>query len=245
MNKALVFLILFSIACSEQKAYEFDSVPCEANAEIKNTNLRTVFKPCREYIYRARYWSTDFELVSDEYIWMMATGKAWAYDESQDEIAIQYSTDTSNLNEIRKHSLNPEIDHLWREGTVTGIVEDQNSTWMHPFRQNQYTFTEVAPFPQVNFPMEPGAEWTGGLNIYEGWGIWSDSRINSTYQVIGYETIELEYGMLDAWHVKSVGTAPFGTSIHDFWYHMEYGFIKMVINNYAGQVLTFELVEVK
>jgi hypothetical protein len=177
---------------------------------------------------------------------MMATGRDWEYDpESQDEVAIQYAPDESKMDYIMQFNLNPEFEHPWREGGVTGVVENENEVWMHPFRSNQYIFTEVAAFPLVRFPLERGMSWTSNLDIYEGWGRWSNQTINNTYLVIGQEDIELEFGNLKAWHLKATTTAPFGNSIHDFWFHEEYGFIKMIVNNYANQVLIFELKEVR
>lgn len=245
-SKYLLLIIVAAFACN-QKKYAFERrVDCEEGVSEVNTNLRKIFKPCREYVFRARYWDNQFNLISDDYIWMMATGRDWAYEpESQDEIAIQYAVDSSKIDFIKQYSINPELDHPWKKGEVTGIIETEGATWMHPFRSNQYNFTEVAPFPFVKRPLEKGIQWTSNLNIYEGWGRWSDATISDTYQVIDLEKVETEFGTLDAWHVKAVSTADFGSSVHDFWYHNEYGFVRMVVNNYAGQVLIIELVEIK
>ena len=114
-----------------------------------------------------------------------------------------------------------------------------------PFRSNQYIFTEVAAFPLVRFPLEVGTLWTSSLNIYEGWGRWSDKTLNHTYQVIAFESVDTEYRNMEAWHVTATTTAEFGTSIHDFWFNEDLGFIKMIVRNYAGQLLTIELNDVR
>ena len=247
MNRCAYSLaLLLLLACSSKKEYAFEKVNCEQEVSSANSNLKTIFKPCREYIYRARYWDQGYELISDEYIWMMATGRDWEYEpDSQDEIAIQYSPDQTKIDFIKQYTINPEFESGWKEGEVTGIIETEETVWMHPFRSNQYIFTEVASFPYVKLPLERGNQWTSSLNIYENWGRWSDNTLQSTYSVIDLEVVETGVGSLEAWHVKGVSTATFGTSIHDFWYHENYGFVKMVINNYAGQVLSFELIEVK
>ncbi len=238
--------LLFAFSCTEKEKYSFEKINCEVKESTVNSNLRRIFKPCREYIFRARYWDRNYELVSDEYIWMMATGREWEYEpESQDEIAIQYLVDQTKIDFIQGYNINPEFAHPWKEGEVTGIIETDETVWMHPFRSNQYIFTEVASFPYVKLPLHKGNQWTSNLHIYEGWGSWSYATLNDIYTVIEREVVETEFRDLEAWHIKGVSTAHFGTSIHDFWYHEEYGFVKMVINNYAGQVLIFELVEVK
>ena len=77
-----------------------------------------------------------------------------------------------------------------------------------------------------------------------GGGVWANSILNNTYEVVGYDTVTTAYGELEAWHINSVTSAGFGTSTHNFWYNTELGFVKMIIKNYAGQLLQFELAEV-
>ncbi|MEQ9402192.1 MAG: hypothetical protein RIM99_01295 [Cyclobacteriaceae bacterium] len=247
-SKCLIFLVLpvMVISCSTQKEEPFQELDCEIKKSYVNKNKRHIFKPCREYTYSAKYWDKDYNLISEEKIWMMATGKEWGYEpETQDEIAIQYRFDESKRDFIQQHSINPEFEQDWRVGIVSGVVENETETWMHPFRSNQYNFTEVASFPMVRLPLETGIQWTSNLNIYEGWGRWTNTSIENTYRVIGFESVHTEYAQLPAWHVKAIAKADFGTSVHDFWYHEDYGFVKMIIRNYAGQLLTFELMGVK
>ena len=239
-----VFFVITIIGggCTSTKD-DFTKAPC-VNPPEQSVNLRKIFKPCREFIYRARYWDKNYNLISDEKIWMMATGKAWAYNESQDEIAISYSPDETQIESIKAKTINPEFDQPWREGEVTGIIENENEVWMHPFRSNQYIFTEVAAFPLVRLPLEKGTQWTSNLNIYEGWGGWSDTSLSNTYFVLGQESIDPGTGPLNTWHLQAITSAPFGNSTHDYWFNEDYGFVKMTVKNYAGQLLTLELVEV-
>lgn len=176
---------------------------------------------------------------------MTATGNGWEHQpELQDEIVIQYAYDSYKIDFINQYSINPELQH-WTKETNTGIIETASQTWMHPFRSNQYAFTEVAPFPSVKFPLEQGKIWSSNLNIYDGWGVWANSTLNNTYEVIGYETITTEFAKLEAWHISSVTVAEFGISTHNFWYNEEFGFVKMIIKNYKGQLLQFELNQLK
>ena len=111
-SKAIFFLIQISIltACSKPSD-SFDKLDCKAEGSSINSNLRRVFKPCREYIFSARYWDKNYNLISEEKIWMMATGKEWAYEpDTQDEIAIQYEVDESKIDFIKSYGINPEFD---------------------------------------------------------------------------------------------------------------------------------------
>ena len=244
MKKLLLFPIIAIISTQCSQKSTFEAVDCDSNGQIENENLRHIFKPCREFIYSAKYWDQEYNQISNELIRVVVNGNAWDYQpESQDEIIMQYAYDSTQIDIYKEYSLNPEIAH-WTDKSTTGIIESVERVWMHPFRDNQYTFTEVAPFPSVNLPLEAGKTWSSGLSIYEGWGVWADSRLENSYEVVGYELVELELGNVDAWHIYGVGTATFGTSTHNYWFHPDYGFIKMVYKNYAGQLLKFELVEV-
>ncbi|MEM7108842.1 MAG: hypothetical protein AAF519_11500 [Bacteroidota bacterium] len=236
--------ICMIISCVENTT-SFEPIDCYPSDSIPNSNLRRIFKPCREYIYTAKYWDSTLNLISNEKIWMMATGKGWEYQpDRQDEIIIQYAYDTNTIDYINQFSINPELQH-WEKQTSTGVIETAAETWMHPFRSNQYTFTEVAPFPSVRFPLQEGKKWSSNLNIYEGWGSWENSTLTNTYWINGYDTITTEFAQLGAWHINSITQAEFGSSTHAFWYNEEYGFVKMIIKNYRGQILQFELNHVK
>ncbi|MEM9340454.1 MAG: hypothetical protein AAGA66_17095, partial [Bacteroidota bacterium] len=74
-----VLLLLFSfllLGCTQQPT-SFNKIECASSDVILNSNLRKVFEPCKEYIYSAKYWDVEYNLISQEQIWVMATGKAW------------------------------------------------------------------------------------------------------------------------------------------------------------------------
>ncbi len=245
MKQVFLVFIIFLLQGCDKRTTSFEKIDCSPLDSIPNSNLRTIFKPCREYIYSAKFWDKEYSLLSQENISVMATGKGWEFQpESQDEIIIQYAHDPSKIESLKQYSINPEIQH-WTTRENTGIIETSIRTWMHPFRSNQYSFTEVAPFPSVQHPLYLGKTWSSKLNIYDGWGVWANTTLNNTYEVIDYETVKIALGELEAWHISSVTSAEFGISTHNFWYNEELGFIKMVIKNYEGQLLQFELTEFK
>jgi hypothetical protein len=236
--KSLYHLIIITVIIGCGQSHSFEKVDC-----IESGTSYMVFKPCRQLIFQAKYWDKDQNLISDEKIWMMANGKPWISEpEKQNEIVIQYEYDNSKIELLEKYSLNPEIGN-WSSMEVTGVIESKSRIWMHPFRQNQYNFTEVACFPEVRLPLEIGKTWTGNLHIYN-WGVWSDSQVSRFYEVLNFETIQIAYDKIDAWHIQSLAEASFGNSTHNFWFHPNLGFVKMVIHNYAGQTLEIELIDV-
>ncbi|MCC6723229.1 MAG: hypothetical protein IT258_01875, partial [Saprospiraceae bacterium] len=68
---------------------------------------------------------------------------------------------------------------------------------------------------------------------------------NYKYEVKAKEDIVTKYGALkNCWKIESEATFPFGVSKLVFWFHEEYGFVKMQYLNYGGQTLVFELTQV-
>ncbi len=205
---------------------------------------RTVFKPCRVMTYRAVWSSDKGKEITNGQIQLVATGKRWDMQpEKQDEIIVQYSFSDEDRETAAKYQLNQGIlEYDWMPKGVEGVVENEKEIWMHPFRFNQYNFTEVAPFPEVNFPLSVGKSWTGNLRIMEGWGDWENSRGNFNYEVVERGTVETAYGDIeDCWKIKSHATYRFGKSYFDYWFSETLGFVKMEYENYGGQRLVIEL----
>lgn len=127
---------------------------------------------------------------------MMATGKRWEWQpEKQDEITIQYEFDEEDIPWIKQHYVNKKfaVEGSFIPKQTTGIIENVREVWMHPFRSNQFNFTEVAAFPHVKFPLRKGATWTSNLQIGEGWGDWENSVINSNYEVTGKGMLKTKF----------------------------------------------------
>lgn len=243
--------------CFENPMPEFDEIKAslldENGKKYKDTIIeriakrRIIFKPCREYIFKATLLERDEKLISQSQIKMMATGSRWSIQpELQDEVLIQYEYKKEDVANINKHQINKIMSNsVWRKSTKTGIIENVKQIWMHPFRSNQFLFTEVAPFPEVKWPLYNGKSWTGELNIYNGWGDWNNSSGKFVYKVENKEDIQTQFGLIgDCWKIESIATYPFGKSFLDYWFNEELGFVKMNYINYEGQKLNIELVEV-
>ena len=248
MTRFTPFIFIFVLlACQTEKSpfFEVDCVPEQVNS---NPGYETIYKPCRAFIFRAQYWDADYDLISDQRIWMMATGNRWEFDDGQAELFIQYEYDEADVARIQSYNINPPLnDRSWQKFETTGFIEGQSSLWMHPFRSNQYLFTEVAPLPIVEYTkLDLYSEWKSGLNIGYGWGEWEDTHLDYTYQVTDVVDLDLEIGNIkDCFHISSIATAPFGNSQFDFWFSFRYGIVKMIYRNYLGQILLIELQEVK
>jgi len=209
---------------------------------------RDVFKPCRHMIYRAIWKSKSGQVITDSRIKMMATGLRWdVQPEIQDEIVIQVEFSERDKEQTKKYQLNKGIlDRRWMEQGIEGVIENVEEIWMHPFRFNQFNFTEVAPFPEIKFPLNIGKTWTGQLRIMEGWGDWTNYSGNFEYEVVANEGITTKFGSIEnCWHIKSKSNYPFGNSTLDYWFNESLGYVKKEYKNYGEQTLSIELEEIK
>ncbi|KXX66519.1 hypothetical protein AVL50_31840 [Flammeovirga sp. SJP92] len=207
----------------------------------------TVFQPCREMIYQTKFSDKNNEIISSGRIKMMATGRKWKFQpEKQVEVALQYEYTAEDYEKCKEHQLNTKLgfDH-WINEATEGVIENVEKVWMHPFRFNQYTFTEVAPFPEVIFPLSIGKSWTGRLSLQEGWGDWENSSGSFKYKVVARENIGTKYAEIqNCWKIESKATYSFGESKLNYWFHEELGFVKFEYLNYGHQKLMIELAEV-
>lgn len=269
-NLLFIFLILLLVGCNSKKEALFTEVECskeempkydgrkvsfldENGVAFKDTIMhkvekrRTVFKPCRDYIYTANFYDRQKNLITSTRIKMTATGKRWEpQPELQDELIIQYEYSKDDEEKAAEYQLNKKLpDFGWMNEIKTGIIENVERVWMHPFRSNQFSFTEVAPFPEIEYPIKVGKSWTGQLGIREGWGDWANTSGNFSYEITSKESIETKYGIIDdCWKVESKSNYPFGKSNFDYWFNEKLGFVRMNYQNYGGQYLEIELEEV-
>ena len=160
--KTTVLIYLSVVTCSQDKS----KLTCNINTDYSEAR---VYKPCHEFIFRSRYWSD--KLISDEKISIFITGNSWEYDSSQAEVLLIYKTDydENSIEKIRSFGINTEINNRqWVNQSATGIKDNEKMVFLHPFRDKKYYFTEIAPFPEVIYPLYVGKTWSAALNTGGG-----------------------------------------------------------------------------
>ncbi|MCC6726524.1 MAG: hypothetical protein IT258_18630, partial [Saprospiraceae bacterium] len=203
------------ISCTNTLTPSFDSIIVDLVKDgkaYKDTIVeqiekkRTVFKPCRAYYYSATFNDAQGAEISKTRVKMMATGKRWEFQpEMQDELVVQYEYEKDCVEKCKPFILNKTLNQpIWAKEEKTGIIENVQQIWMHPFRANQFNFTEVAPYPMVKLPLETGKTWDGQLSIQNGWGDWDNTAGNYSYEVKAKEDILTGYGDLkNCWKIES------------------------------------------
>jgi len=131
----------------------------------------------------------------------------------------------------------------WQNQEITGVVENVEKIWTHPFRSNQYNFTQVAPFPQIELLLRIGKKWTGNnISIKEDFGDWANMKFKSEFEIIEKANIQTEYGEFkNSWKIKAIATFPLGKSELVYWFNEEFGFVQLVYTNYGNQRLEIEV----
>lgn len=139
-----------------------------------------VFAPGKIISYHIEY-KTDAFTTTDT-IRIVVTGNLWKQSPgNQKEIIINY-----DLKNIDKSLFRGIASIGWVDADTTGAVENDKTCWFHPPRHNQFKLLELAPFPQVDFPLELDRTWSKILFIGAGWGEISNTKVYWNYRITGY-----------------------------------------------------------
>ncbi len=210
--------------------------------ERRIPKVRRIFKAGKTYHYKAIYLSSNSDTLSNRFVLMKTTGERWEWQpEKQDLVYYEFPNYKADSIELSNHDINKEVQ-FWNSQTGEGVIENIEQVWMHPIRINQYKFTEIAPFPEVQLPLKKGKKWGNPTMIDEGWGEWNGLNIESTYKTAGQTTFKLNDLKIDCWIIKSVAKCQLGESKLTTYFNEEYGFVKMEYQNYEKEKLVFELI---
>jgi len=213
--------------------------------ERRIPKVRKIFKAGRIYHYRAIYLASNNDTLSNSLVNMKTTGERWEWQpEKQDLIYYEFPDYKADSIKLCNHYINKEFQ-FWAGKTEEGVIENVKQVWMHPVRVNQYKFTEVAPFPEVNLPLKKGKKWSEPLMIGDGWGEWNGQNIENNYKITGHKKFLLQNIKIDCWIIKSVSKSSFGKSKLTTFFNEEYGFVKLLYKNYEKEKLIFELIKVE
>ncbi len=101
-----------------------------------------IYADKKEFIYGIEYIQSKNLLKTKETIRLAITGKKWKNDENQVEAIWIYKTKPKTRSKFQD-----QFSIGWFSTDTTGIIENEKKIWIHPPRHNQYTLTEIAPFP--------------------------------------------------------------------------------------------------
>lgn len=206
---------------------------------------REIFKKGKNYIYQAKYFDEFGNLLSDNNIKLIPTGKRTDFaPETQDLVIYEFMNYKSDSINLHNRQLNYEMNY-WTNESNEGIIENEEEIWIHPMRTNQYKFTEVAPFPEIRLPLEIGKEWESSLNIKDGWGEWSNKTCTNIYKVIRKDSFNLNNNQILSWIVTAKSECPFGESKLEYQFNEKYGFLELKYLNYQKEILEIKMINIE
>ena len=214
--------------------------------ERRIPKVRRIFKAGKTYHYKAIYLSSKNDTLSNSYVNMETTGlrRPDADSEKQDLVYYLFPNYKADSIKLSNHFINKEYQN-WTGKNGQGIIENIENVWIHPIQSNQYKFTEVAPFPEANLPLQKGKKWEGTTTGIIGWGEWDGQTVKSKYKISGQEIYLLGDLKIDCWVIKSVARCSSGKSKLTTLFNEEYGFVKMEYQNYEKEKLVFELIKME
>lgn len=196
--------------------------------------------PNREFDFSAVYSDSNGQTITQETITLKATGKIWDIDTKQTLVTFQTNLTALDSVKFATQSLNG-INRVWQKKYQEGVIEDSTKIWMHPIRQNQYILTEIAPFPEVKFPLQRGKTWKSTLYIYEALGYFKGT-VNSKYTIEGIEARKYLCGTFKCWKIVAKGIHDaLGESSLILYFNEDLGFTEMVYDFYNERKIKFTL----
>lgn len=223
-----LLIILFSIRVSISVSH------------AQNDRVHDFWVPGYEYHYNAIYRDNEGNVITDENLVIKPTGMIWEMDSNQTlaEFHLNYSEADSAA--LAPHPLNG-VNRKWIRTYKEGVIQDPHRIWMHPVRNNQYILTEIAPFPEVRFPLEKGLQWHSTLWIYEAFGSFYGT-VESDYVVEGRLLREYDFGHQPCWKIIATGLHDrLGKNTAVFYFHEIMGITEMNYHFYNGQEIEIKL----
>lgn len=254
---SLSFLWTFSIFC-QIKEQQLDSV----NIFAEKSKLK-IFDPSKTFVYDAYFIEANGDTLTKEKLILKGNDKPWKYQKSQTELEIIYTPDTLKLKTFihpwvgqRKRISKSKTKKSWanftyiKDSEITGFFENDSIIWLHPPRCNQYVYTYLTAYPEVQLnELKIGGNWKGKLFILRGipnneehvGTVINDFNVkNIISDTISGKLIE------NCWLIESIDThSKLGKSKSTFVFEENYyGFIRMDFEYYNGIKIHFKLLEI-
>ena len=146
---------------------------------IYSQTIDSIFQVNKPIIFKVVFTNDNLKLHSTSYVSFTATGKMWERDSTQMEIRINYNYEIKDSLEFLNYN-----NIGWVKEEITGARQDSVLIFIHPPRHNQFRLLEFAPFPNIELPLYKDYKYGRILSIGDGWGEYSNTKIESRYKVV-------------------------------------------------------------
>lgn len=219
----------------------------QSGVSISQTKYK-VHDSLTELTYSAYFSDLNGNVTNEKITWK-SLGVDWEYDKSQTKCEVIYSPTDSVIRQLinPRNKRGKEKDIGVTSKSTTGFADNETQLWMHPFRSNQYVYTEIAPFPSIYYKnLKIGTKWEEKLFILFGWGKFK-GKVKKTYEVVGQQSYDYNGQVLeDCWLIEASGEHnKLGTSTLTYLFHPQFGFLYMKYHIYNGVKMEFYLIDKK
>ncbi len=201
---------------------------------------KEIFTNQKEFFYSAIYLDSINKIHTQDTIILIATDIPWSQSPKRQKTMIwKYNINGNSKKELEMFSIG------WDKVDSTGFIENTAKIFIHPPRHNQYSITEVAPFPQIIYPIELNKEYKSLNFIGSGWGDWSNLKMIYNYKIIGKTKITISNNTYDCWIIQSISESELGLSTLKFLFNEQVGFVKMSYSFYDNTKIELQLFKTK
>ncbi len=213
---------------------------------INHHKTLTIFNQNRKFAYSAIRISAKKDTLANTKIYLVPDGTGWGNQAaSQSQILCHYNfskqDSLDHISEV-KEIVTPDF---WLRVDTTGIIENEEEIWMHPFRYNEFFKTELAPFPLVRFPIshESMVDRRSEIVIMKNWGTYSPTITAQKYFYEGTEQKKYAFsGDIKCHKFMAYGhNSVHGISHLEYYFHEEYGFTEMNYLTYDNEIIQFKI----
>ena len=196
----------------------------------------SVFKDGIKFEYKAIYEDSVNQIFITDTITLTVTDLPWKHaPKSQKMMVWEYKSDLDSLTKSNMFSIG------WVDSDSTGYREDEEQIFTHPPRHNQYTYTEIAPFPIIVFPLEINKIYQRFLFVGSGFGEWDNLKLKFSYEILKNEDVLWFDTKINCWFIHSTSESDLGQSKMDFIFNTEIGFLEMNYKFYDNKRIVFQL----
>lgn len=210
-------------------------------------NLR-IFKKGRNVLYSAIRINAKGDTLANTTLNMIPDGTGWGDEaaDSQSQVIYVYESSTQDsIDHIEEVEMTVGT-RFWNDIDTTGVGESESKVWIHPFRNNEFFKTEIAPFPEVYFPLSDSLMQSkkSSTHIMNNWGLYTGTETKQSYNYIGKENKSYQgIGKIECHKLKAIAdNTRHGQSTLEYFFHEEYGFTEMNYLTYDGDIIQFKII---
>ncbi len=211
-------------------------------------NLK-IFKHNRKIKYSAVRINAGGDTIADTHITIIPDGTGWG-----DEAASSQSQAIFIYNSTLQDSIDHynEVDSIvggkfWNNTDTTGIIENAHTVWMHPFRNNEFFKTELAPFPEIKFPVsdQSNHSFSSTTHILNNWRWYNGTETKCHHEYVGeVNKTYVATGDIMCYKFNSYGeNSRYGKSTLEYYFNEEHGFTEMNYITYDGDIIEFKIMK--